>query len=83
MDKISLIKESDSLIKIGDTVRSSGTEDGLKGGEGEVWADRFRHLEHAARCVRHQLVLGATGQPENDPDVVARGAVAVTIVLDA
>ena len=39
MDKISLIKESDSLIKIGDTVRSSGTEDGLKGGEGEVWAD--------------------------------------------
>ena len=86
MDKIliSVIKECDSLIKIGDAVCSSGTEDRLQGGDGEVWAEGLRHLEHAARSIScHQLVRGPGGQPEDDPDVVACGAVAVTIVLDA
>ena len=86
LDKIliSVIKECDSLIKICDAVCSSGAEDRLQGGDGEVWAEGLRHLEHADRSVFcHQLMCGAAGQPEDDPDVVACGAIAVTIVLDA
>ena len=45
---ISLIKDSYSLIKIGDAVRHGGTKDGLQVGEGEGRAERLGHVEHAA-----------------------------------
>jgi hypothetical protein len=74
------------LVIVEQELTGLGAEYRLERSEGEFRTNRLGESDWGGLLELvpgHQLMRGATGQPEDDSDVVARGAVAVTIVLDA